>query len=1173
MADLFNNKKGFVLERVELYNFGNFRENEPQIIQTEGLSALFYGGCGTGKSTVADAFSLLFSTSLHTNRLNSTVEGSSRTLSDYMVGRYSQEENAYHRHNISSLRTIIMAIFRIGEDEFLTIGRVERFKTPDSIKDNNLTHLFFWGQRNGSITESCFKEPSELLCKKLTSAGYATTSKGERYLEEICNIMGVNPQIVPSLFTNLLRTKSVTDLSQILNAFVLNECDMTNSVEETLRYITNGLHWLIKYDIKRNIINDGITLEELASNIYELRDKVRNLGLTRQQIEKMLPLVFCSIYKEQHEAQKRCLEKEEQKKEVLAAEIEALNSKYDEIVGLLNSGDNAKLEQIHRDLESARRNLSSIEKTIKKYRPKYAAAGIVFPENREKWVQHIDIIDSEIQSAENNKKQKNTELEELSVLLKKDKEFLGILNKRIRKISKHHCVISDTMFEQKEYLINILNDTLQSENQNLSDSDVFFLAEAMEFNLEGNESLYPIINAVYSREGKTLIVNKRYQKNIEDYFTENAWSERIPGVRILYMDTDQVLLQSMNTPSFSEGSLLSKIQFNKNLHPEWVRYFVFQNWPNPLIVNTVDDFKKSHEAVIGVNGYKNHMEDYLFEQFSASDISTALDEFIFGYNINDKITELIEKQDQLQKEISALEVQQTAAQTEKELIECKIKNLQNVRAFAEITDFSAVDPEPFTKEIASLLLRQKEYDNGQIGETYRRLSEEKNRIYNERNNKVGDSRLINDEISRLRKSINDFAERIELLSTGNEGSIPEDEYKEIKSKVKEYLYDEYLTKVKEDKITKEFDSNIKKELDGSNAELYENLTSFVNIVLTWERNGATIETDSYSVFYAKEWYNQLVPISSVSHITNHKGSPSIKHYFVNNKDCISVYIDTIMGYVSDIKKKIGGNNKERANENNLMFDLPGTDSKVQQFIKDISRAEENIKKKFALLNVQLKNTGYTEKDSYIELNYKKKNNLNIQNTYSSLRTLQEKFAQGYDVLGAVEKINSGDKNTINATIEKLSSALDILQSLLSQGNRLHVAEWYTYEFVINYPNGKRKVLKDTSTASGGEAVICTYAVLLASVYIAYRLNDPNNEKGLRMIMIDETFQKVGEKEINAFFRMSEGLGLQSIVIHPKSENTFIMSDYIKVVYEFYKSPDVEFEVCTDKIQYDTHQLE
>ena len=96
--------------------------------------------------------------------------------------------------------------------------------------------------------------------------------------------------------------------------------------------------------------------------------------------------------------------------------------------------------------------------------------------------------------------------------------------------------------------------------------------------------------------------------------------------------------------------------------------------------------------------------------------------------------------------------------------------------------------------------------------------------------------------------------------------------------------------------------------------------------------------------------------------------------------------------------------------------------------------------------------------------------------------------------------------------------------------------------------------KRIGPGSGGEHRAPLYVIAGAALYSAYRM-DKNNRDGLRLILLDEAFDKMDAPNIVATMRYLQELGLQVLMASP-GENLATLTAFLNRYFEIQKDPDL-----------------
>jgi len=126
-----NERAGFRLRRVELYNWGTFHENVWRLLP-EGDNALLTGDIGSGKSTLIDAVTtLLVPAQKITYNKAAGAQSKEHTLKSYVLGYYKTERSdtglatrAVALRDQNSYSVVLGYFYNEGFDRHVTLAQV-----------------------------------------------------------------------------------------------------------------------------------------------------------------------------------------------------------------------------------------------------------------------------------------------------------------------------------------------------------------------------------------------------------------------------------------------------------------------------------------------------------------------------------------------------------------------------------------------------------------------------------------------------------------------------------------------------------------------------------------------------------------------------------------------------------------------------------------------------------------------------------------------------------------------------------------------------------------------------------------------------------------------------------------------------------------------------------------
>ena len=155
----------------------------------------------------------------------------------------------------------------------------------------------------------------------------------------------------------------------------------------------------------------------------------------------------------------------------------------------------------------------------------------------------------------------------------------------------------------------------------------------------------------------------------------------------------------------------------------------------------------------------------------------------------------------------------------------------------------------------------------------------------------------------------------------------------------------------------------------------------------------------------------------------------------------------------------------------------------------------------------------------------------------------------------------GDPGSIPAQFEELLRDKTAVGNAAIKSPLDDYREFYEFDIRIDCENPQTGVSKTVGhlskrigPGSGGEHRAPLYVIAGAALYSAYRM-DRNNRDGLRLILLDEAFDKMDAPNIVATMQYLQELGLQVLMASP-GENLATLTAFLNRYFEIQKDPDL-----------------
>ncbi|MBC2140649.1 ATP-binding protein [Listeria innocua] len=199
-----------------------------------------------------------------------------------------------------------------------------------------------------------------------------------------------------------------------------------------------------------------------------------------------------------------------------------------------------------------------------------------------------------------------------------------------------------------------------------------------------------------------------------------------------------------------------------------------------------------------------------------------------------------------------------------------------------------------------------------------------------------------------------------------------------------------------------------------------------------------------------------------------------------------------------------------------------------------------------------------------EINDALKNRKFGEDTYRFKITAASGYSEYHEMIMDEMLMDQGEWNLLSAAFEsKYAQQIELLFSILS-GNDLSEGQskesriqtfsdyktYLTFDMIVKKGDSMQRLSKTYTQKSGGETQIPLYISLLAAFSQVYRVNKTRRNNTIRLIIMDEAFNKIDGEKIKQCIQMIRGFGLQAIFSTPPEKISGIMEEADKALVVF-----------------------
>jgi uncharacterized protein YPO0396 len=253
------NKSGFRLQYMELYNWGTFDEHVWKI-NPGGETSLLTGANGSGKTTFVDALLTLIVPEKKYrfyNQSSGSEKKGDRTEESYVLGGYGSvhSENGlssktlYLRDNKEQAYSILLAHFSNEADQSVTLFQVRWFSGHDMRRVFAIAHkpLHIEDDFKPFDLGGAWRRRIDQQYNKGSRKQVEWFDAANRYAQRMVEVLGMQSMQALSLFNQTMGIKVLGDLNEFIRGNMLEPRNMEQEFQELKKHLSTLL------DAQRNI--------------------------------------------------------------------------------------------------------------------------------------------------------------------------------------------------------------------------------------------------------------------------------------------------------------------------------------------------------------------------------------------------------------------------------------------------------------------------------------------------------------------------------------------------------------------------------------------------------------------------------------------------------------------------------------------------------------------------------------------------------------------------------------------------------------------------------------------------------------------------------------------------------------------------------------------------------
>lgn len=1094
-----NQKSGFRLQYMEVYNWGTFDETIHSI-RPQGESSLLTGSNGSGKTTFVDALLTLIVPEKKYrfyNQSSGSEKKGDRTEDSYVLGGYGTVnsestgsiKSLYLRENKEEAFSILLAHFSNEEEQFVTLFQVRYFAKGEMKKVFGIAH-------KPLQIETDFK-PFDLTgqWKKTIDQRYNKGSRKQvewfdassKYAQRLVEVLGMQSIQALQLFNQTVGIKVLGNLDEFIRTHMLEPRNMQQQFLDLKEQLATLL------DARRNIEKT----EEQIRLLEQLKEQDEHLEKLKSQLTKITEELEIARHWRQYTKYQLLSDSISQKKEELKTATDDLEKTRFELLSL-NEQERTIKNQI--DQNKAGQRLQQLEQEHLQLQQQYHQVEFQLA-GFSKWAETLKLQET----------QPDAESSYLRIKKENEKKGLSLTREqRLNEEEEYEAKSGNEKYKKERDLLEAELNHLRSSKSNIPSSltavrkhicealnlepqDLPFAGELMQTN-EASALWQPALEKLLRPYALRILVPDNIYKKVTRYVNNNNMR-----TRLVYEHIRDIPLKQHPEP----GSVHEKLAF----HPEhkmakWVEQQIIRTFQHICLEE--EKGMDRYDKAITLNGLiKNGQRHEKDDRPESNDPSR----YVMGWDNEKKKERLLQQRNKLSTLIEERNETIERCKRKSDTLQAKFhayKNIQEHNGFQEL-------------------------DLGGLQRKMHKLQEQMDALRKE--NKVLDH--LKHQLNELQEN-KTKAEFIQRTLYGKE-AILQKECDELQSQM-ELLNSLllHLTEIDKDRLlqfqlhlTIEFGTiqlenieqiylQLKEEKERQQSKLSEQKQQCYNglsrAIYQIKRPSALMlqkfpdwlgdvdqlpEDPQYSNEYV-EWLNKLVT----------ENLPAYKRKF-------ETYINETITY------------------------------KIASLKEELEKWEKDIHQSIIRLNLSLSGINFNKlPDTYIQLHKK------TQNAGSEVAHFKSKLQDAMPVFVRWNQEDNFEEKSNHFT-EKVKPLIDELDENEHYRNKvLDVRNWFEYWADEKYRNtGElKKSYRQMGQLSGGEKAQLTYTILCSAIAYQFGITrEGKKSKSLRFIAVDESFSNQDEEKATYLMELCKQLHLQLLVVTP-SDKIQIVQDYIAHVH-------------------------
>lgn len=1091
-----NQKSGFRLQYIEVYNWGTFDEHIHSI-RPLGETSLLTGANGSGKTTFVDALLTLIVPEKRYrfyNQSSGSEKKGDRTEESYVLGGYgtlnSESTGAtktlYLRENKDNAYSILLANFSNEAQQEVTLVQIRYFVNGD------MKRVFAIAHKSLHI-EDDFK-PFDLggNWKRRIDQQY---NKGNRkqaewfdgagkYAQRLTEVLGMQSTQALSLFNQTVGIKVLGNLDDFIRTHMLEPRNMEELFQELKKHLATLL------DAKRNIekCEEQIRLLKPVQEHYE---NFQSLTSSNHQFQSSLQTAAVWKSFTHDKLLGQALEEGRGRRKMLEQQTEKLRTNIETLI------DDERNTRNQIDQNKAGQRLKQLEKELTELSKKKKETET----NLTLFTEWCNTLHLEERNAvdESSYSRIIKECSKASMRLEREnrlngddefdaKNILKSSSDEKQRIEVELNILLHNKSNIPAPLVNLRKEVCAA--LKLEVEDLPFAGELLQVKAEEFHWQPSLEKLLHSFSLRLLVPDKHYKK-VTRYINQTNI-----GTRLIYYHVKDTFPQHAD-----KDTVFYKMEFypDHRLSP-WVQQQVIQNFN----YSCVDDEKELErmEKAITLNGLIKSRDRHEKDDRPGKNDPSR---YVMGWNNEKKKDALVQQRNKLNDLIAISEETVQRCQNKGERLQKQFYALSRIQ---EHTNFTTLDVESVQRAIhkAEEQVKELSQSNDQLKSLTVQLTyilQQRETAQKDLEHLSGDKTVLQEKLDKMIQQGESFKIILQHITETDKDNLLafQQQHAATMAAVTLDTIDSTYAAFREE--TEHKIAAIREGLHKAETQLNRSINQIKNPSTTiaqrfpdWYGDVQSLPDDAVHAVEYKEWLDKL-------------STENLPRY---RKDFENFINDTIT-------YKIGGLSEE-----------------MEKWEREINNSVVKLNQSLGAINFN------RLPDTYIQLGKRSVTDTTIKEFRNNLLNALPQAANWQQSKFEEKSLHFHQK------VQPLINSLDENEAYRSRV--MDVRNWFEFWADEKYTNTDelKKTYRQMGQLSGGEKAQLTYTILCSAIAYQFGITrEGKNSKSLRFIAVDESFSNQDEDKATYLMELCKQLHLQLLVVTP-SDKIQIVQDFIAHVH-------------------------